>query len=206
MALEDFFALLPLLVAACHRWSYCCSRHFAVTTCWWRRATSLGLAVALFTLPIASGVAPRKSRHCSMVDAYALFYIGLLLAASLAVRALSYGYMKKREGQHEEFYVLVLFATLGAMTLAAATHFAPSFSDWNSSAFPFTSSSPMCGPKRPPARSGIKYLILSGTSSAFLSFRHGVGLLPVRDDGFRRYGLVFWIEPEFPRNSSSVWR
>src|SRR6185312_12936099 len=47
------------------------------------------------------------------IDRYALFFFGLITAASIAVALLAYGYFDKREGNKEEFYVLLLVATLG---------------------------------------------------------------------------------------------
>ena len=89
--------------------------------------TSLGLTVAFLTLSVSAEVAPRQVTPLLLLDVYAIFYAGLILAASLAVTILSYGYLTKQEGQREEFYALLLFATLGAMTLAAASHFAAFF-------------------------------------------------------------------------------
>ncbi|MGE3151789.1 MAG: NADH-quinone oxidoreductase subunit N [Nitrospiraceae bacterium] len=168
MTVADFIALLPLLVttvsslivlmiAAFHR------VHGVVAT-----VTSLGLTVAFLMLPVAGGVAPRPVTALLIIDTYALFYAGLILAASLAVTLLSYGYLKNQEGQREEFYALLLFATLGAMTMAAATHFASFFLGLELLSLSlyvliaYRRSDPR------PLEAGIKYLILSGTSSAFL--------------------------------------
>ncbi|MDC8447107.1 MAG: NADH-quinone oxidoreductase subunit N [Nitrospira sp.] len=170
MAPEDFIALLPLLVtalsslgvlllAAFHR------NHRCVAV-----VTSLGLAAAFFTLPVAAGVAPRQVMPLLRLDAYALFYAGLILAASLAVTILSYGYLEKQEGQREEFYALLLFATLGAMTLAAASHFAAFFLGLELLSVSLYVLIAYVRTDVRPLEAGIKYLILSGTSSAFLLF------------------------------------
>jgi NADH-quinone oxidoreductase subunit N len=132
--------------------------------------TSLGLAVAFFTLPVAAGVAPRQVTPLLRIDAYALFYAGLILAASLAVTILSYGYLEKQEGQREEFYALLLFATLGAMTLAAASHFAAFFLGLELLSVSLYVLIAYVRTDGRPLEAGIKYLILSGTSSAFLLF------------------------------------
>lgn len=170
MTPEDFIALLPLLVtalsslgvlllAAFHRDHRC----VAVVT-------SLGLAAAFFTFPVAAGVAPRQVTPLLRLDAYALFYVGLILAASLTVTILSYGYLEKQEGQREEFYALLLFATLGAMTLAAASHFAAFFLGLELLSVSLYVLIAYVRTDVRPLEAGIKYLILSGTSSAFLLF------------------------------------
>lgn len=175
MVSADFIALLPLLVMAV-------SSLIVLLLAAFRRdrplaaiVTSLGLTVALITLPIASQVAPRQVTSLLMVDAYAIFYIGLLLAASLAVTGLSYGYLKTRESQREEFYVLLLLATLGAITLAAATHLASFFLGLELLSVSLYVLIAYVRTERNPLEAGLKYLILSGTSSAFLLF--GMALL-----------------------------
>ena len=44
------------------------------------------------------------------IDRFALFYMGLVFAASAAVVLLAYGYLAARDCRREEFYVLVLLA------------------------------------------------------------------------------------------------
>ncbi|MEX5214162.1 MAG: NADH-quinone oxidoreductase subunit N [Nitrospiraceae bacterium] len=170
MAGPDFIALLPLLVtavsslivlliAAFHR------GHGVVVT-----VTSLGLTGAFLMLPVAAGVAPRPVTALLVVDTYALFYAGLILAASLAVTLLSYGYLMRQKGQREEFYALLLFATLGAITMAAATHFASFFLGLELLSLSLYVLIAYRRTDPRPLEAGIKYLILSGTSSAFLLF------------------------------------
>lgn len=175
MARSDFTALLPLLVtavtslivllfAAFHR-----SHGLAVAV------TSLGSVVALMTLPIASLVAPRQVTSLLRVDAYAIFYIGLLLAASVMITGLSYGYLERRGGRQEEYYALLLLATLGAVTLAAATHLASFFLALEILSISLYVLIAYVRTDPRPIEAGLKYLILSGTSSAFLLF--GMALL-----------------------------
>lgn len=170
MASEDFIALLPLLLTALSSLAVLLLAAFRRDHPLVAVVTSLGLTAAFLTVPVAAEVAPRQVTPLLLVDAYALFYAGLILAASLAVAILSYGYLMKQEGQREEFYALLLVATLGAMALAAASHFASFFlglellsvSLYVLIAYVRTDSRPL--------EAGIKYLILSGTSSAFLLF------------------------------------
>lgn len=184
MVSADFIALLPLLVMAVSSLVVLLITAFRRDHLLVALATALGLTVALITLPIASQVAPRQVTPLLMVDAYALFYIGLLLAASLAVTGLSYGYMKKRDGQHEEFYVLVLLATLGATTLAAATHFASFFLGLELLSVSIYVLIAYVRTEKDPLEAGLKYLILSGTSSAFLLFGMALAYFQLGTMGF----------------------
>ncbi|WHZ21153.1 MAG: NADH-ubiquinone oxidoreductase chain N [Nitrospira sp.] len=175
MASADFLALLPLLVTAASSLIVLLLAAFHRAHGLAAGVTSSGLAVALMTLPVASRVAPRQVTTLLMVDAYAIFYIGLLLAASMAIAGLSYGYLEKRRDRQEEFYVLLLLATLGAITLAAATHFASFFLGLELLSLSLYVLIAYVRTDRQPLEAGLKYLILSGTSSAFLLF--GMALL-----------------------------
>ena len=87
----------------------------------------LGLILCLFAIWPASAVAPRHVTPLFVIDRYALFYMGLIFAAGIAVLLLSYGYLAARRERPEEFYLLVLVATLGAAALVASDHFASFF-------------------------------------------------------------------------------
>src|SRR6185437_15875681 len=109
------------------------------------------------------------------IDRYALFFFGLITAASIAVALLAYGYFGKTEGNKEELYVLLLVATLGAMVLAASSHFATLFLGLEVLSVGLYS---LIGylPNRPlPIEAAIKYLVLAGSSAAFMLF--GIALV-----------------------------
>ena len=129
-----------------------------------------GLALSFLSLWPASSVTPLAITSLLTVDRYALVYMGIILAASAAVILLSYRYLEDRSEHKEEFYLLLLLATLGSMTLAAATHMASFFlglellsvSLYALIAYPRTEALPL--------EAGIKYLVLAASSSAFLLF------------------------------------
>src|ERR687891_1351285 len=97
-------------------------------------------------------------------------FIVLLIAASFAVALLAYGYLEGRDGDREEFYVLLLLATLGSAVLAASSHFASFFlgleilsvSLYALIAYPRSNQGHI--------EAGIKYLVLAAASAAFLLF------------------------------------
>lgn len=196
MVSADVMALLPLLVTALSSLIVLLLAAFRRTHRLAAGVTVSGLAVALATLPVAARVAPRQVTPLLMVDPYAIFYTGLLLATSAAIAGLSYGYLEQRGVRQEEFYVLLLLATLGAITLVAATHLASFFlglellslSLYVLIAYVRTDSQPL--------EAGLKYLILSGTSSAFLLF--GMALLYAQSGvmGFAAMASVLSREPE----------
>ena len=105
-----------------------------------------------------------------LIDGYANFFNVLFVIAALATAVLTYGYIDKRAAQQEEFYILLLTATLGAMTMAAAAHFGAfllgmeilSISLYAMIAYPESG--------RPPLEAAIKYLVLSGVASTTILF------------------------------------
>lgn len=131
--------------------------------------TAAGLVVAIIALWPAWNIAPQPVTALLLVDRYALSFIGLLLLTGLAVTLLAYGYWAQRDGQREEFYLLLLLATLGTAVLSAAAHFASFFlglellsvSLYGLIAYPRQADS---------IQAGVKYLVLAAVSAAFLLF------------------------------------
>jgi len=131
--------------------------------------TAAGLVVAMITLWPAWNAAPQPVTSLLLIDRYALSFTGLLLITGLAITLLAAGYWAKRDGQREEFYLLLLLATLGTAVLTAATHFASFFlglellsvSLYGLIAYPRQADS---------IQAGVKYLTLAAVSAAFLLF------------------------------------
>jgi len=131
----------------------------------------VGLTAAFAALFAVRFYAPsRQVTSLILVDDFALFFMGLLFAAGFAVVLLSYGYLKDRPGNREEYYLLLLLATLGSSVLAASSHFASFFlgleilsvSLYGLIAYPRTLDESI--------EAGVKYLVLSAASAAFLLF------------------------------------
>ncbi|HBY95616.1 MAG: NADH-quinone oxidoreductase subunit N [Ardenticatenaceae bacterium] len=170
MTLADLAALLPLIVLSATAVVVMVVIAFHRNHLLTAGLTGLGLVVALITLPLAASTGARQVTALLIVDGYALFYMGLLFAASFAVAALAYGYLEGQGGTHEEFYILLLLATLGAAVLVASSHFASFFlgleilsvSLYTLIAYPRW--------RRQSIEAGIKYLILAAASAAFLLF------------------------------------
>ena len=113
---------------------------------------------------------PRKVTSLLIVDQYALFYIGLIIAATFAIAMLCYGYLERHSETREELYVLLLVATLGSMVLVASSHFVSFFLGLEILSVALYALSAYLHTRRRPLEAGIKYLILAGSSSAFLLF------------------------------------
>jgi len=85
-----------------------------------------GFAGAFASLPGLPAPDPAASAFL-LVDHFAVFFIGLMLAGAFATTLLAFAYLETHRGHREEFHLLLMLATLGAMTLAAAVNFASFF-------------------------------------------------------------------------------
>ncbi|MGZ5615256.1 MAG: NADH-quinone oxidoreductase subunit N [Methylobacter sp.] len=127
-----------------------------------------GIIISLFVLAATWQESPVQATFLLRLDKYALFYIALILAAGLAVLGFCYDYFTKRRGENEELPLLLLTALLGASVLAGSSHFASFFLGLEILSI---SLFVLIGYPLNQARAqeaAIKYLILSGVSSAFL--------------------------------------
>ena len=170
MITADLFALLPFLLIA----GVSVFVMLAIAT--WRRhwlslcITLVGLAAAFGSLWLVAPLAPRRITPLLILDQYALFYIGLIIAATFAIAILCYGYLQRHSEAREELYVLLLVATLGSMVLVASSHFVSFFLGLEILSVSLYALSAYLHTRRRPVEAGIKYLILAGSSSAFLLF------------------------------------
>jgi NADH-quinone oxidoreductase subunit N len=129
---------------------------------------AVGIILSLWALGVAWRESPVQASLLIKIDAYTLLYMALLLSAGLAVLGFCYDYFKDREGENEELPLLLLTALLGGSVLVGSSHFASFFmgleilsiSLFVLIGYPLKQARPL--------EAGIKYLILSGVSSAFL--------------------------------------
>lgn len=170
MTRADFIAMLPLLVLACFTIAVMLSvavrrNHEAAAA-----ISFIGLAAAFGSMWLAKPLLPRQATSLLILDPYALFYIGLILAATMAIVLLSYAYFKKTEGDPEELYILLLAATLGACILAVSSHFISFFLGLELLSVSLYAMIAYLHLRVFPVEAGIKYLVLAAVSAAFLLF------------------------------------
>ncbi len=103
-------------------------------------------------------------------DNYSAFFSALFCLGGAVTAVVSRHYLESRQGQNEEFYLLLLLSVMGAATLAYATHLASlllglelmSVALYALIAYPARGHLPL--------EAAIKYLVLSGAASATLLF------------------------------------
>lgn len=128
-----------------------------------------------------------------IIDRYSLYFTGLLIAASIGVALLAHSYLKNHASDSEEFYLLLLIATLGCMVLAAATHFATIFLGIEILSVSLYALAAYLRHRDRSIEAGVKYLILAAVSSAFILF--GMALVYAETgslelNGIATYALV----------------
>lgn len=170
MISADWIALLPLILVA--GTSILIMVMIAVHRSHWLTLllTLTGLAVSFASLWAAASEAPRQVTSLLVVDRYAIFYMGLIIAACFVVALFSYDYFEKCEGQREELYVLLLLATLGSEVLVASTHFASFFLGLEILSVSLYVLTAYLQTSKLSLEAGIKYLVLAASSAAFLLF------------------------------------
>ena len=113
---------------------------------------------------------PAKIGVMFIIDNFAAFFIGLILAGSLAVTAISMGYLSQHKEKSEEFFVLILLATLGGSVLVISNHFISFFLGLETLTVSLYALIAYHHSQSRQIEAALKYLILAAVSSAFLLF------------------------------------
>ncbi|HEQ98310.1 MAG TPA: NADH-quinone oxidoreductase subunit N [candidate division Zixibacteria bacterium] len=175
MAAEDFTALMPLIILAAAALVVLLQSAIKRSHGTALILTCLGLAAAFVSMFYAADELPRQVTALLIIDSYALFFTGLILFAAFAVAIFGYNYLNLYLENREEFYIVLLLASLGSSVLVSSNHFMSFFLGLE---ILTVSLYVMIGYMRKDhfsLEAGIKYLILAAASSAFLLF--GMALL-----------------------------
>ncbi len=190
MPSSDLIALLPLLVVA----GTSVVVMLAIAIHRSHRLTSLltliGLACAFASLWVARTLTPTEASPLLEVDSYALFFLGLILAATFVVVILSYDYLEKQDVNREEFYVLLLVASLGSSVLILSAHFVSFFLGLELLSVALYALSAYVFTRERPLEAGIKYLVLAAGSAAFLLFGMALVYARLGTMGFPQIGAL----------------
>jgi NADH-quinone oxidoreductase subunit N len=170
MNASDTLALAPLLLIAgasvVVMLGIAAKRNHALTA----TLTVAGLAIAFVSIFAAAPFVPRQVTSLLLIDRFALFYMGLIIASAAAVAVLSYQYLENHDGQREELYLLLLIATLGCAVLVASTHFVSFVLGLEILSISLYAMVGYFKDREHALEAGIKYLILASASAAFLLF------------------------------------
>ncbi len=131
----------------------------------------IGLLIALAWIPATRLIPVTRIGTMLTIDNYALFYFSLIFLAAIFIIVPSYAYLEKRfAGNKEEYYLLIVTATLGSVVLAASSHFATFFLGLEILSVSLYTLIAYLRHTNEGIEAAIKYLILAAASSAFLVF------------------------------------
>jgi len=107
-----------------------------------------------------------------VVDRFGLYYQILLLSASLVISIFSYISLDRLfpDKRKEEFYVLLMLATLGSSMMVISTHFISFFVSIEILTVSLYTLISYYRDQQKAIEAGLKYLVLAAMSSAFLLF------------------------------------
>ncbi len=166
----DYLAILPLIVTAGTAIvvliAIAIHRNHSLAAL----LTLAGFCASFATLWSVDSIVPRQVTPLLIVDRYGVFYMGLMLGAAIFVTLLSYEYLARQPGYHEEYYVLLLLSALGAETIVISSHFASFFLGLELLSVSLYALAAYLRGRPLPLEAGTKYLILAASSAAFLLF------------------------------------
>lgn len=167
------WALLPLLVVTATivavMLAVAVKRHHRLSA----GVTVAGMNIALLCLlPAVLGGDTQAIAVTGMitVDGAARLGMALTLATTLGVLTLCHAYFEGYRQNREEVYLLIGIGTLGAMTLACATHAATLLLGIELLSLPMVGGVAYVADLRRSIEGGLKYLVLSAAASATLFF------------------------------------
>jgi NADH-quinone oxidoreductase subunit N len=174
----DLIALLPLLILTATSvvvmMAIAIHRSHRLTAL----LTMIGLICAFASLWVAGTLIPTDASPLLVVDGYALFYLGLIIAATFAVVLFSFDYLEKQSRDREEYYILLLVATLGSGVLIESAHFVSFLLGLELLSVSLYALCAYVYSRNAPIEAGIKYLVLAAGSASFLLF--GMALVYAR--------------------------
>jgi len=166
----DLFVLLPVIIiavtAVAVMIAVACRRKHPVSL----GLTLTGLAFGLLGLGLVAVRTPHGVTALLILDRFSILYTGLLFAAAAAVAGLTYGYLEMGEENPDEFYILLLLATLGSVVLVSSRHFVSFFLGLETLSVALYGMIAYPHKRAISVEAGMKYLILAGVASAFLVF------------------------------------
>lgn len=130
------------------------------------------LAAAIIALFLIKSNQPHAIGNLVLLDNFSIYYHVLILLATFVICIFSYFRLREFSSHkhREEYYLLLLLATLGASMMVASTHFVAFFVSLELLSISMYSLIGYYREESHAIEAAIKYLILAAISSAFLLF------------------------------------
>ncbi|RZU46820.1 NADH dehydrogenase subunit N [Fluviicoccus keumensis] len=191
LTIANLLPLLPIILASLTAVVVMLAVAFGRNHWWNATLTVVGLNISLASaiwLALSQPLAPQMVTPLLVVDAYAYFYMAMILAGTLACCTLTHAYMEGYASNKEEIYLLLTIAAVGAMVLVCSRHMASFFIGLELMSVPVYGMVAYTYQRKRSLEAGIKYMVLSATASAFMLF--GMALLYALTGNLEFQGLA----------------
>lgn len=161
-ALFPFLVLILALVIVMLSISYN-RNHFFVAT-----STVLSLMVSFVSLYFLIKIVPIDINNLFYITRYSILYIGMIIISSFSTCIFSYFWLLNYPFNKEEFYLLILLSTLGAIALSISSNMSSLFISMELMSLPYLGLIAYAHYQKYSLETSFKYLVLSGVTSSFL--------------------------------------
>ena len=174
---EDIISLLPMIIlgggSLCTMLLVALKRSHTLAFI----STLIVLATSFAAIFLINMQTPHAIGEIFVVDSFGLYYQALILAATFIVSIFSYISLKNLfpDKRKEEYYLLLMIATLGAGMMVISAHFISFFVSLEILTVSLYALVAYYREREKAIEAGLKYLILAAMSSSFLLF--GIGLV-----------------------------
>jgi len=174
---EDIMSLLPMIILAV-------GMLFTMLLVALRRSHILAFISTMLVLAASSAAiflvnmqSPHVIGEIFVIDSFGLYYQALILEATFVVSIFSYVSLKNLfpDKRKEEYYLLLMIATLGSGMMVISAHFISFFVSLEILTVSLYALVAYYREREKAIEAGLKYLILAAMSSSFLLF--GIGLI-----------------------------
>lgn len=130
------------------------------------------LAASFISVFLVGPGLPHSIGDLFLIDSFGLYYQALILLSALFVSVFSYISIRNffPEKRKEEYYLLLMIATLGAGMIVISIHFISFFVSLEVLSISLYSLISYYRERTKPIEAGLKYMIIAAMSSAFLLF------------------------------------
>lgn len=174
MTFDDLLPLLPLLIVtgtSVVAMLMIGIRRSYITTA---TITITGLLLATIVAVLMMDSTNQQITPLLIIDQYSLLFTALVCMAAMFIAILSFPYFFELDDHREEYYLLLIIATIGAIVMVSSNHFVSailgletlSMSLYGMVAYPLHSKQSA----KYPLEAAVKYLVLSAAASGFILF------------------------------------
>lgn len=171
----DFLCLAPFLILAAApviiMLAITVKRNFFFTYAF----TLLSLVAVFLSLFLVKPYLPHDFHPLLTLDNFGILFMGIILVSAILITVLSYEYLRVQFGEREEYFIIMLVAVLGATILVIAEHFISFFLGLEILSISLYVLTAYLKWRDRCIEAGVKFLVVSSVSTAFLLF--GMGLI-----------------------------